>query len=168
MSKPVESIIDGVNFYITKFPALEAIRVQTVITKKLSAFFGGIAGTLLDAATKTKTTKSLTLTDLNIDTEQAGNFLINGLNSLDEDDLVYLFKRTFKNTVVKYTNKGKTKAYEFSEGQFETTFNVVFEQNIITAYKLFFEIVKVNYQSFLALLGRVVARAGGEMTETDT
>lgn len=145
---PKEIKIDDLQFYIHSFPALEALKLQSILLQKVGPALGQLLG-------KVKTDNIL---DTDLNGEDLSKALQLLFSSLDEEIFISLVLRILKNTIAIIPNEPEIVLNA------EENINRVFQRNLIAIYKVIFEILKFNYSDFFVLMGDIGTKMKGIFT----
>lgn len=140
--------IDGIEFTVAPFPALEALRFKSYLLKTLGPAFA-------EAADIFKSVGG------NADADISGNSLCSVVEkltaNLDEEGFVALVKRMFKFTTAKgKTADGNPLVAQFGD-DFESNFNRVFAGRLFSIYPVMLLVLEANYPDFF---GKVAGSIG--------
>ena len=136
--------IDGMDFTIHPFTAIEALRLKSVIMKKIAPSIGHILGNIDTSNNNTSTDR------IKIDGTMFANAIESFFSDLNEDDFLSLILRFLKNTVCIY--KSPDSKMQVIELNSENGINTVFKGKIMSIYKLIFQVLKVNYPDFFVAM----------------
>ena len=142
--------IDGIEFTVAPFPAIEALRLKSYLLKTLGPAMAE-AIDLFRAAGG------------DIDSNLSGDSLCGVVekltSSLDEDSFVALIKRMFQFVSCKGTDEGgKPLVAQFGGASFEDGFNRVFPGRLFSIYPVMLLVLEANYPDFF---GKMAANFGG-------
>jgi len=155
MSEPTKININGIEFITFPIPAIEAFKIKTFFIKKVAPLAGGTIETFLNIL-KTNQGNTDSILDKNISTEQIGKSLVDILIQLEENELLSLIKRLLQKTQCIFKGEdGKLNNLSFESNNFETSFNIVFSENLSSVYKLIYEIIKITYKDFFLMIGNI-------------
>ena len=144
-------IIDGIEFSVAPFMAIEGARLKAFLAKNFLPAVGQIIGAVKNFLGKNGKISQ----DTQIDGVALAGAIETLMSNLDEDSFIALLKRMLANTVAKGKSAdGKGFARQFDEANFENSFNFVFAGKLFSIYLLLLFILEVNYPDFLSLAGR--------------
>ena len=136
---PTKVIIDGVNFTIHPFKAIEALRIKTVLLKKLAPAVGHLIGGIETFEDMSK------LQDINLNGDMFAKSLESLFADMDENEMVKLILRLITNVVAEVKTDEGIQAMQLNT---EQGFNAVFQGRIFVVYTLIYHVMKVNYPDF--------------------
>lgn len=146
--------IDGVEFSVAPFMAVEALRLKAHIIKTFGPALGQMLGTL-----KGGFPKSGKLQDIQLDGSTMAGAIQTLMEQLDEESFINLLKRLFANLIA----KGSGFARQFDERNFENSMNDVFQCRLFSVYPVIALVLEANYPDFF---GKTVRNIGGLIRET--
>jgi len=155
-------IIDGIEFFVSPFMAVEALRLKAYLVRTFGPALGQILSILKDLFPK-----SGDIGDIKLDGEVLALAIENLMSKLDEDNYEELIKRLFRNVTAKGKTKGgdgKEMPYmrKFDASDFANSMNLVFTGKLFTVYPVMAFILEVNYPDFF---DKVVRNFGKRMME---
>jgi hypothetical protein len=139
-------IIDGVEFAVAPFMAVEALRLKAHLIKTFGPAFGQMLGTLKDGLPQNGSGL-----DLKLDGAALAGAIETLMARLDEDSFVNLIKRLFANLVAKGKSEdGKSYARQFDDANFSASLNLVFAGRLFSIYPVIGLVLEANYPDFFA------------------
>lgn len=138
--------IDGVEFSVAPFMAIEAIRLKAFLMRNFGPALGQLVGTVKNMLTDKGDLKK----DMQIDGVALAGVIETLMSNLDETSFVNLIKRMFANVVAKGKDQktGKGFARQFDEKNFENSLNDVFQGRIFTIYPVILLVLEANFPDF--------------------
>lgn len=130
--------IDGINFSVSSMMALEAFKLKS----KLIKIFAPSLGKLFGSFDFNKDFKDIDLSKVPL-----AEIIQNIMSELDDETLDNLLRKLLWNVTATFELNGKKTAIAFCS-DFETTFNLVFNQKLFTLYPLLAFVLEVNYPDF--------------------
>jgi hypothetical protein len=141
-------VIDGVEFSVAPFMAIEGARLKAYLVRTFGPAIGELIGALKGVLAKDGGFAA----DTQIDGIALARSIETLMSQLDEDSFIKLLKRMFANLIAKGKNKeGKGFARQFDDKNFEASFNHVFQGKLFAIYPVLFLVLEVNYPDFLSL-----------------
>lgn len=144
--QPEKVEIEGIQFFIYPFNAMEALKLKTTFLKKVAPAFGQLVG---DAGLQGAVKK---FEDIELNGKALSGALEKLFIELEEDEFANLIKRFIKNTTCMYKVENKEMAGDLKD---ENVFNTIFCRKLTLLYRLIFEIIKINYPDFFRLMGGI-------------
>jgi len=143
---PEKVTLDGVEFSIYPFSAIEALKLKMSFLQKIAPAFGQLVGdSEIDGKSK--------LEDMRMDGKALSGALEKLCLQLDENEFEKLIRRVLDKTSCIYTdNVGQLKNGELKNDE---VFNTVFSKRLSLIYKLMAKVAEVNYPDFFALLAGI-------------
>lgn len=145
-----EKVIDGINFTVAPFPAIEALRLKSYLIKTLGPALAE-AVDLFKGAGKEGTA------DADISGDSLSGVVEKLTESLDEDNFVKLVQRMFKYVTAKGTSPDGKPIVAMFGNDFESSFNKVFEGRLFSIYPVMLLVLEANYPDFF---GKVAGNIG--------
>lgn len=136
---PTQVKIEGVNFTIYPFKAIEALRIKAVLFKKLAPAVGHLVGGIEKVEDVAK------LQDVDLNGEMFAKALASLFEDMNEDQMVGLILRLINNVTAEVRLEDGIKALQLNS---EQGFNAVFQGRIFAVYELIYHVMKVNYPDF--------------------
>jgi hypothetical protein len=156
--------IDGIEFSVAPFMAVEALRLKAFLLRTFGPALGQMIGTLKNVLTQ----KGELAPDMQIDGDSFSKTIETLTTQLDEDSFVNLIKRMFANLVAKGKDKaGKGFARQFDEKNFDNSFNFVFQGRIFSIYPILLLVLEANYPDFFEKTVRSIGRLTKEMSSSE-
>jgi hypothetical protein len=152
MLEQQKTTIDGIEFSVTPFPAIEAFKLQRLIGELFAGPLIQAFGSLANLADV-----------LNSGIDGAGlSSAVEGLVAkLSEPQFIALFTALLKGVQVTAPNPaGQLQAFDFIGPHFEASFNQIFQGNLVAVYKLAWFVLKVNFPDFFSLAPSIGKRIG--------
>lgn len=134
-----QKTIDGIQFTVAPFKAIEAIRLKTVLMKLFVPSLGQLFGGIGDMK------KGQKFQDINLDGDVITKAIDKIFSELGEDEFIELIERFLKNTVCIAKVDGKDYPVQLDS---EDGINTVFQGKTFTIYKVILLVLKVNYPDF--------------------
>lgn len=145
-STPTKIEMEGMEFHIHPFRALEALKLKATFLKKVLPALGALVGSAAGEI------ESKSLDEINIDGPSLSLALSTLFEQLDENEFERLVKRFVYKTQVVFNDGSGQRAGDLSS---DVVFDTVFSRRLTILYKLIFEIIKANYPDFFALMGGI-------------
>jgi hypothetical protein len=137
-------VIDGVEFTVAPFMAVEALRLKAYLIKTFGPAFGQMLGTLKDGLPK-----SGSIEDIKLDGVALSGAIETLMGQLDEDSFINLIKRMFVNLIAKGKDeKGQGFMRQFDAGNFNASMETVFSGRLFTIYPVMGLVLEANYPDF--------------------
>jgi hypothetical protein len=137
-------LIDGVEFTVAPFMAIEALRLKAYLIKTFGPAFGQMLGTLKDGLPK-----SGSIEDIKLDGAALSGAIETLMVQLDEPSFINLIKRLFANLIAKgKTEDGKPYVRMFDAANFESSLNLVFAGKLFSIYPVMGLVLEANYPDF--------------------
>jgi hypothetical protein len=152
-------IIDGVEFTVAPFMAVEALRLKAYLIKTFGPAFGQMLGTLKDGLPK-----SGSIEDIKLDGPSLAGAIETLMAQLDEEAFINLIKRMFANMTVKGKDeKGQGFMRQFDTANFNASMETVFSGRLFTIYPVMGLVLEANYPDFFE---KTVRNIGKRITVT--
>jgi hypothetical protein len=152
-----EKIIDGVQFTVVPFSAIEALRLKAYLVSVFGPALGVMLGALRNGAGLPPAAGQGGVAqagDLNVD----GGMLARGIESLvsklGEESFIALIKRLFSRLTAKTQIEGKHLQFAFSESYFEASMDKVFSGRLFSIYPVIGLVLEANYPDFFEKTAR--------------
>jgi hypothetical protein len=154
-------IIDGVEFTVAPFMAVEALKLKAFLVKTFGPALGQVIGTLQRGLPKNGS-----IADINLDGSALAGAIETLMSQLDEDSFIDLIKRLFANM----TAKGKDESShsfmrQFDTVNFDAAMQTVFSGRLFTIYPVMALVLEVNYPDFFE---KTVRNIGSRIGLTST
>lgn len=147
---PEKHEIDGVEFQIYPFSAIEALKLKAAFIKLIAPAFGQLVGD------SEMGEGSVRLENVKLEGKALSSALQMLCESLSEDEFEKLIRRFTRKVSCIYTDiDGKQKSGELQTDQ---VFNTVFTKRLSLIYKLIGKVIQVNYPDFFGLIGGIGSR----------
>lgn len=130
--------IDGITFSVGSMMAMDAFKLKS----KLIKIFAPSLGKLFSSFDLNKDFKDIDLSKIPL-----AEIIQNVMSELDDETIDYLLRKLLWNVTATTDVNGKKTAVAFSS-DFETVFNLVFNQKLFTLYPLLAFVLEVNYPDF--------------------
>ena len=130
--------IDGITFSVGSMMAMDAFKLKS----KLIKIFAPSLGKLFSSFDLNKDFKDIDLSKIPL-----AEVIQNVMSELDDETIDYLLRKLLWNVTATTDVNGKKTAVAFSS-DFETVFNLVFNQKLFTLYPLLAFVLEVNYPDF--------------------
>ncbi len=165
--------INGRKFYVNKFPASEALKIQNRLARLVSPSLGALASIFFNSGKSAKEsgkTKEDIMKQDNVEAfmnaDISGEDFQSAIRSifaeLDEDTFFSLVLRILKETSVEMTDESGNKKVINIDGK--QSFDMVFEEDLMEVYQVIGFVLQVNYPSFF----QKVRDIGKKMGATNT
>jgi hypothetical protein len=139
--------IDGIDFRVSPFSAIEAVRVQALLVRTIGPAVGRGIGAIENILGAAQDFGSLA-----IDGPGLAGAIAELADKLPEDQLLAILGRLLRGVqavVPDPTTPGKMLVAEFANPDtFENSFNLVFAGRTLTVYSVIVLVLKVNYPDF--------------------
>jgi hypothetical protein len=147
MFKEVKKTIDGIEFGVTPFPAIEALRLQATLSKLIGPSLGAALGSLSKSKGK----------EVDINGGMLGSSIQFLFEQLTEETFVALIKRILKNVTCLYASEeGSSPIIHDFGDKFDERMTIVFQCKLLTMYKVVGFVLEVNYPDFFGVIGTVI------------
>lgn len=141
--------IDGTEFEVAPFSAIEALKLQSTLLRIFGPAFGAAIGAI-DKKDKNSQT--------NIDGNALGSALQMLFDGLDETQMIILIERLLKKTSCTFSvNGGAPVVFDFAES-FNERLDIVFQGRLMTVYKVIGFVLEVNYPDFFGKIGAAIGK----------
>ena len=150
MFLPEKFEIDGVEFHIYPFSAIEALKLKVSFLQKIAPAFGQLIG---DSEMEEGVKK---LENVKLEGKALSGALEMICAHLNENEFLSLVKRFLKNVSCIYTDIDKQK--KTGELQSDSVFNIVFTKRLSLIYRVIGKVIEVNYPDFFGLLKGIGSR----------
>jgi hypothetical protein len=156
-NKEQKTVIDGVDFRVAPFMAVEGLRLKAHLVRT----FGPAVGELLGGIDGVKVGG---IADVSLGGDGIAKGLEKLLEQLTEDAFEALVKRLLTNVIASWQEDGKNRSISFGQ-DFETAMQLVFLGRLFSIYELIIFVLKVNYPDFF---DKVVGGIGRRIKTTLT
>jgi hypothetical protein len=154
-------IIDDIEFSVSPFMALEAIRLKASLVKTFGPAFGQMLGIFKNGILTSGDTA-----DLKLDGDDVSKAIETLMSQLDEQSFENLIKRLFTNLTAKgKADNGQPYLRQFDDKHFKDSMNIVFTQRTFTIYPVMALVLQVNYPDFFE---KTVRNIGARIKEMST
>ncbi|MDC7234577.1 MAG: hypothetical protein PQJ58_15205 [Spirochaetales bacterium] len=143
--------IDGEVYQVTPFQGREAFKIQMKLARLIAPLVGLMAG--MFSGMDLKKIEKLSELDIDIDGESLSKVLDALFSKYSDEELLDLLILLFEKV-----EKGEDDKKIFITAE---AFDTIFAQNLVTAFKVAFFVIQVNYPDFFGL----AALIGKETTE---
>jgi len=155
MDRTKTKTIDGVEFTVSPFMAVEALRLKAYLLRTFGPAVGQLIGMFKDVLKKDM--------DVQIDGVALAGAIETLMAELDEDTFIKLIKRLFANLVA----KGKDFARQFDDKNFENSMNDVFAGRLFSVYPVMGLVLEANYPDFFEKTVRNIGKSIRGMLSTE-
>lgn len=136
--------INGKNYQVAPFMAIEALKLKTHFVKLLAPSIGELVG------------NGENVLDTELNSSNIGKMIAKLGDVLDENNFIALVKRLLQNVVVNWTNEnGEKKAIAFAT-DFETSLNLCFQGELFSLYPVILFVLEVNYPDFFQKISSLI------------
>jgi hypothetical protein len=158
-------IIDGVEFTVAPFMAVEALRLKAFLVKTFGPALGQMFGRVIGAI-KGGLPKSGDIGDLSLDGGTLAGAVEKLMAQLDEDSFISLIKRLFANLTAKGKGEnGQGFMRQFDPANFDLSMQTVFSGRLFSIYPVMLLVLEANYPDFF---GKTVRSIGDRIKATAT
>jgi len=165
-----EKTIDGIQFSVAPFPAIEALKLKAYLIGTFGPALGQMLGSFQSLLPKDNP-GNLDIGNIKID----GDALARGIESLishiDENQFIALIRRVFSRLTAKYQQEGKELSFVFSESYFDSSMDKVFSGRLFTVYPVIGLVLEENYPDFFEKtvrnIGSRIKRISGSAPESE-
>lgn len=150
-------IIDGVEFSVAPFMAVEGLRLKAYLLRTFGPALGQMVGILKNVLTNS----GKLAPDMQIDGTSLAKTIETLTTQLDEDSFVNLIKRMFANLVAKGKDQksGKGFARQFDAAHFDNSLNDVFSGRLFSIYPVLLLVLEANYPDFFEKTVRSIGKS---------
>lgn len=156
MREPKTKKIDGIQFSVTPFPAIEAFKLKSYLIKKFAPAFSQILGMLNSIP------EDGNFLDIKFDSDIITKAVKELIIQLDENEFADLLRRLLHNVCAKTNVDGKDLELYFTKDTFETSLDIIFSGKLFTVYPVLLFVLEANYPDFL---GKVGGGIGGKIQQ---
>jgi len=147
MDKTKTKTIDGVEFTVSPFMAVEALKLKAYLLRTFGPAVGQLIGMFKDVLKKD--------IDVQIDGIALAGAIETLMAQLDEDTFIRLIKRLFANVMA----KGQGFARQFDDRNFENSMNDVFAGRLFSIYPVIGLVLEANYPDFFEKTVRNIGKS---------
>jgi hypothetical protein len=166
-----EKTIDGIQFCVVPFSAVDALRLKAHLIGLFGPALGTMFGSLQGAAAT-----GAKIGDIKIDGGAVTAGIESLVSKLDENSFVSLIKRLFSRLTAKLPEEGKTLQFAFTESYFETSMDKVFSGRLMSIYPVIGFVLEANFPDFFektvrsigSRIAQISTTASGSASETNT
>jgi len=149
--------IDGVEFTVAPFMAVEALRLKAYLFRTFGPAFGSAVGAL-----KNLLASKGAVADMQIDGQALSLAIQTLMENMDEESFINLIKRMFASMTARGKDKaGKGFMRQFDDANFDASMNDVFQGRLFSVYPVLLLVLEANYPDFFAKTVRNI----GELTK---
>jgi hypothetical protein len=171
MAMVKEKNIDGVQFSVAPFSAVEALKLKVYLIRTFGPALGQMLGSLQGLLSKDRP-EDLDLGDVKVDGDALAKGIESLMGQLDEDRFIGLIRRMFSRLTAKLQEAGKTLTFVFSESYFDNSMDKVFSEHLFTIYPVMGLVLEANYPDFfdktVRNIGSLIRKTPGSAPENET
>ena len=155
--------IDGVEFTVAPFMAVEALRLKAYLLRTFGPAFGSAVGAL-----KNLFTSKGDIADMQVDGSALSLAIQTLMENLDEESFVNLIKRMFTGLTARGKDKaGKGFFRKFDEIDFDNSMNDVFQGRLFSVYPVLLLVLEANYPDFFSHTVRNIGKLTKAMSTSE-
>jgi hypothetical protein len=141
--------IDGIQFSVTPFPAIEAFKLKAYLLKKFAPAFSQILEMVNGIP------KGGTVFDITFNGDVITKAVKELITQLDEEEFTALLRRLLQNVCAKTSVDGKALELYFTKDTFEASLDIVFSGSLFTVYPVLLFVLEANFPDFFGKMGGI-------------